>query len=266
MYEKLVMQSKRLRIGGVTKSMVSLPDKALLASIRIFYQPVFRLADRRLEYVEVLARAAAHDGTISGPQTIVDAMTGAARSMRLTTSIMRRALDDYFSYEFGAIRLKLAFNLPLDVMLHADLLPEIERIRAEAGLPAQDIRFELTESHPVHDLQAAQTVVTSLRAAKYGLALDDIIPGMTNLPALMNMPISAIKLDRSVVISHTASDHEFIRKMTDHATSRDQDVIAEGIETEATLEKMQSLGVTHVQGYLLSHPLSAVSLQTFLRG
>ncbi len=235
-----------------------------MASIRIFYQPIIRLVDLRPDYVEVLARTVDTNGTLSGAETVVDAMTGSERSMRLTACIMQRALDEYTVRGFAAHNLCIAINLPLDAMLHPELVTRIELIRAGSGLPQQNIRFELTERHPVHDLQAACTVITALRAAGYGLALDDITPSMPYLPALMDMPIRAIKLDRSVVISNHPSDQVFIRDMVAQATAKGQDIIAEGIETTELSNNLHARGVTHGQGYLFSRPLPAAGLQAYL--
>jgi EAL domain-containing protein (putative c-di-GMP-specific phosphodiesterase class I) len=244
--------------------MLQVPDPALIASIRIFFQPIIRLGDLRPDYVEVLARAAAPDGSLAGPESIVDAMTNAEHSMGLTAGIMQRTLEEYASFNFAESDLAVAFNLPLDAMLHPELIERLDRVRENSNIPTRNIRFELTERHPVHDIGAACNVISTLRTAGYGLALDDITPDMPNLPALMQMPIRAIKLDRSVVISHAGQP--FIRDMVAKATEHDQDIIAEGIETAELRDNMRNLGVTHGQGFLFSRPLPAPALQTFLRG
>jgi EAL domain-containing protein (putative c-di-GMP-specific phosphodiesterase class I) len=242
------------------------PDQALEASIRIFYQPIIRLADSRLDHVEVLARAIDLDGTLSGPETIVDAMTDAERSMRLTTCIMQRTLAEYAAFGFVESDLTMAFNLPLDAMLHPGLVSRIEIIRAGSGLPARNIRFELTERHPVHDIARAWSVISRLRDAGYDLALDDVTPTMPNLPALLGMPIRAVKLDRGIVADAAGASHDFIRAMVAITAANRQDVIAEGIETDKICEQMREYGVTHGQGFLFAHPLPAAGLRGFLRG
>jgi EAL domain-containing protein (putative c-di-GMP-specific phosphodiesterase class I) len=237
-------------------------DHALIASIRILYQPIIRLADLRPDYLEVLARAATSDGNLDGPEGIVAAMSEPERSMRLTTCIMERALAEYEEHSFGEEPLSLAFNLPLDAMLHPELVARIEAVRTSFGIAAKYIRFELTERHPVDNLAGARAAVVALRNAGYGLALDDVTPAMPNLPALMDMPIRAIKLDRSIVIP---TDEVFIRDMVAQTAPNAQDTIAEGIETHTTLESMRALDVTHGQGYLFSRPLRAAAVLEFMR-
>jgi EAL domain-containing protein (putative c-di-GMP-specific phosphodiesterase class I) len=238
-------------------------DRALIASLRIYYQPIVRLADLRPAYVEILARAEAGDGTV-GSDAVIHAMSGADRSMHLTTCIMRTALAEYKAFQFGESGLSIAFNLPLDAMLHPQLMARIEAVRARSGLPAHSIRFELTEQQPVRNLAAAGAAIAALRNARYGLALDDITPETPHLRELMALPIRAVKLDKSVVNSTAQGDHEFIRDIIARANAYGQTVIAEGIETTELCERMRLLGVTHGQGFLFAHPLSAADLQKFL--
>ena len=241
------------------------PDEALMAAIRISYQPIVRLADLRTAHVEVLARVMTADGTLDGPEAVLEAMDGTERSMRLTGSIMQRALAEYDALHFATHNLNLALNLPLDAMLHPGLMDIIERVRRASGVAVRNISFELTERHPVHDLSAARAAISDLSAAGYGLALDDITPQMTNLNALMAMPIRAIKLDRSVVVSARAPMREFIRDVSARATANGQDIVAEGIETSAMGNQMRNLGVTHGQGFLFCPPLPAAALREYLR-
>lgn|GEM_PF-4150680 len=239
-------------------------DAALLEAVRICYQPIIRLADLRADYVEVLVRAEDEHGTISGPESIVDAMDDSDRAMRFTAAIMRRALAEYGAHGFAAHGLVLAFNLPLEAMLHPELVAQIESLRMESGLSPECIRFELTERAPVHDLTAARIVIAQLRQAGYGLALDDITPDMPYLADLLAMPIRAIKLDRSVVISHSPAARSFIHAMTAQANAARQDIVAEGIETQAQHDTMLASGVTHGQGFLFSRPLPAGGLSAYL--
>jgi len=240
------------------------PDPALLASMRIYYQPILRLVDGSTDHVEVLAREAGDDGVLYGPETIVGAMTGTGNALPLTLAIMRRAMAEYRSYHFAANNLVLAFNLPLDAMLHPALGVEIATLCSSAGLVAENIRFELTETTPVVDFAAAAASITALNAAGHHIALDDISPDTPYLAALMTLPVRAIKFSNT----RTACPDSlpFIRAMAARATARGLDSIAEGIETPTQLNTMRNAGVTHGQGYLFSYPLPASALGTLLRG
>lgn len=240
------------------------PNPALLASLRILYQPIVRLADMRVNYAEVLARAEGDDGAIQGPERIVDAMTSAEVSLSLTAAIMQRGLAEYAAYGFAAHGVSLAFNLPLDALLHPELAARIEAMREAAGLAPEVLRFELTETSPVQDFPAAAASIVALHAAGYGIALDDITPDMPYLDELMRLPIRAIKFDHKLVGSTDPAARAFIAAMAARAAERGQDAIAEGIETPTQLAAMRAAAVTHGQGYLFSRPLPAMALEDYL--
>jgi EAL domain-containing protein (putative c-di-GMP-specific phosphodiesterase class I) len=237
-----------------------------IKTIRIRYQPVIRLEDLHPVGVEVLVRTIGPNGQLNGPESVVEAMTGTEESMTLTRMIVQRAFAEYAAEGFETLGLTFAFNLPLDAMLHPDLLSIIEAIRAKAFVPAAAFGFELTERHPVHDTARVGAVITTLRDAGYPIALDDITPGTTNLDALLRMPIKAFKLDRSITNSKRRSDLDFIRRIVAHTGANKQVVIAEGIETFSTLQKIRGLGVPYGQGFLFARPLRAGALKPFLTG
>jgi EAL domain-containing protein (putative c-di-GMP-specific phosphodiesterase class I) len=232
--------------------------------MRIIYQPILRLEDNCTDHVEVLAREAGENGILLGPEAIVGAMTGTGHALPLTLAIMRRAMAEYRAYNFAAENLSLAFNLPLDAMLHPELGYEIEALCDSAGLPPGRIRFELTETSPVEDFSAAAASITALHAAGHHIALDDISPDTPYLAALMTLPVRAIKFSNTLVANPNSIS--FIRVMASRATARGLESIAEGIETPAQLTAMRAAGVTHGQGYLFSRPLPASALGTLLRG
>ncbi len=237
-----------------------------LNSIRIRYQPVVRLDNLQPVAVEVLVRTIEPDGQLTGPEAVVKAMSGTEESMSLTRMIIQLAIDEYLEHGFQNLGLIFGFNLPLDAMLHPNLVSIIESIRTKALLPASTFGFELTERHPVHDIASANAVITVLRQAGYFVSLDDITPDMTNLDALMRMPIGAVKFDYSITNSKRPADLDFIRRIVAEAETNKLIVVAEGIETQATLQKIRRLGVTYGQGFLFAHPLKAADLKPFLSG
>jgi len=238
-------------------------DHALVASIRIAYQPIVRLGTLDLDYVEVLARTVGETGNWHGPERLVAAMNNAERSLALTAQIMRRALAEHPSFT-PVPPCTLAFNLPLDALLHPMLMERIEASRAAAGIDATHIQFELTETHPVTNPLATGAAIAALRAAGYRLALDDVTPSMHNLAALLRLPIAAIKLDHSVTNAADAATQDFIARLAARAATDGKIVIAEGIENEHALHRMRALGVTHGQGFLFAAAMPAGALAGYL--
>jgi EAL domain-containing protein (putative c-di-GMP-specific phosphodiesterase class I) len=237
-------------------------------SIRIRYQPIIRLADMRPTTVEILARIQTETGTLVGPDAIIAAMTDGEYAMSLSGFIVQRALREHHENDFTQLKLNFGFNLPLDAMLHPGLLDTLKKLHANENVAPNALRFELTETKPVTDLPSITRVLETLHKAGYKIALDDITPFTPNLNALLDLPFSAMKLDRSVTTGalspHAATakrNHDFIRKISHHSARA---VIAEGIETESTRQLMHNLGASHGQGYLFARPLPAGALHPWL--
>ena len=237
-------------------------------AIRLRYQPIIRLSDSRPTSVEMLARVQTETGALVGPQAIIAAMINGDHTIALSRLIVQRALRDRIEGEFDALGLAFAFNLPLDAMLHKNLMPVLQRLQKATAITPQFLRFELTETQPVTDLPAIARVLETLRDAGYSVALDDITPFTPNLDALLTLPFKAVKLDRSIVLGALSQkaptaqrNRHFIEKITTHAQKTQSAVIAEGIETTEARSLMQSLGTTHGQGYLFARPLPANALR-----
>jgi EAL domain-containing protein (putative c-di-GMP-specific phosphodiesterase class I) len=240
-------------------------------SIRVRYQPVVRLRDLKPTTVEVLARLITKTGETLGPGTIINAMTSGEDAINITSFILKQALQERKLGAFDTLDLKVAFNLPLDAMLHPKILPALEAIRTGGNIPAGAIKLELTETQPVNDTAQLYTIITTLIQAGYRLALDDITPATRNLDALLELPFRAVKLDRSVIANAqhyepatAAAAQAFITKITSHAAKTNRGVIAEGIENAGTLTLLKSLGATHGQGYHFARPLPARALGPWL--
>jgi cyclic di-GMP phosphodiesterase Gmr len=154
-------------------------------------------------------------------------------------------------------------------MQHPNLLSIVETTRINAGIGPGVIRFELTESHPVTEFERLGALIGGMRAAGYGLALDDISPETPNLEKLLDLPFSAVKLDRAVTAgamrpSGGGESRRFISRITGQARRIGRAVVAEGIETQAALERMRELGATHGQGFLFARPLPARALEPWI--
>jgi len=97
-----------------------------------------------------------------------------------------------------------------------------------------------------------------LRTVNFKIAMDDFGTGYSPLRYLVDLPVDVVKFDISLIQKLEADDRagrvvaDFARMMRDAGYS----LVAEGVENEAVLERVQELGFAHVQGYLLGRPLA----------
>jgi EAL domain-containing protein (putative c-di-GMP-specific phosphodiesterase class I) len=100
--------------------------------------------------------------------------------------------------------------------------------------------------------------------------MDDFGTGYSSLGYLSGLPFTAFKIDRTFVrdLRPNSTSLAMIQSMIDLGHKLNMRVIVEGIEDEAQLETVTTMGADDAQGYLLGEPSAdpIVDFAHFLRG
>ncbi|HHQ9498699.1 TPA: EAL domain-containing protein, partial [Enterobacter roggenkampii] len=104
------------------------------------------------------------------------------------------------------------------------------------------------------------TILKKLRALGVKISIDDFGTGYSSLSRLSELNFDKIKIDKSFVNPISTQDDalNIVKLITGMAKSLNMRVIAEGVETEAQLERLQALGCDLVQGYLFGKPQAEI--------
>ncbi|MGH8894959.1 MAG: EAL domain-containing protein, partial [Actinomycetes bacterium] len=123
--------------------------------------------------------------------------------------------------------------------------------------------LEITETTIMEDPERAHAVLTRLAAAGVRLSIDDFGTGYSSLAYLKTLPVHELKIDRSFVGGMTRSEPDRVIVDSTVALGRrlGLDVVAEGVEDEATRAALAGLGCELAQGYLFSRPVPAHALR-----
>ena len=133
----------------------------------------------------------------------------------------------------------------------------------QSGLPPDHLELELTESMLVDGSTDTLLALSAIRDLGVGLALDDFGTGFASLSMLKRLPLTVMKLDRSLVrdLPSNREDAAIVRAVIGTGHAMRLVVVAEGIETEAQRAFLSGIGCDEGQGYLFSHPLPADQLR-----
>jgi EAL domain-containing protein (putative c-di-GMP-specific phosphodiesterase class I) len=136
------------------------------------------------------------------------------------------------------------------------------------GCAAQWISLEITENGLLDDPGHAIRNLERLHTLGCKLAIDDFGTGYSSLSYLRRLPVQKIKIDKSFVVGMVRDDGDaaIVRSTIDLAHGMGLGVVAEGVEDQATFERLRSLGCDIAQGYWLSQPLTAAQIPVFLQG
>ncbi len=232
------------------------------ARIAARYQPIVRLADRTAVALEALARLCHPVHGLVPAGRFVPQIELAGLSRQLTDQVAALIFDDLAGADPAILDLAVGINIPLDLLLLPCTLDRLEAGRDAAGVAAERLVIELTESQPVEDAAALGRTLERVRRAGYGVVIDDVGPAMTYVHALLDLPFTGLKLDAGLVraCGQDTALCGFAGDMVAAGRRRGLVVTAEGVEDPAAWERMRGLGADLVQGYLVGHAMTPAAL------
>ncbi|MCJ7798233.1 MAG: EAL domain-containing protein, partial [Polaromonas sp.] len=164
--------------------------------------------------------------------------------------------------------LSVAVNVSVRQFRHPEFVEMVMAIIAQAGICADRLKLELTESLLATDIDVTIAKMSMLRTVGVTLSIDDFGIGYSALSCLKHLPLDQLKIDRSFVkdVLTDPNDAAIARTIISLAQSLGLAVMAEGVETEAQREFLAWQGCECYQGYLFSRPLPIDELEVFMRG
>ncbi len=163
--------------------------------------------------------------------------------------------------------LRVAVNLSALQLAQPDLVEIVLSALEETGLPARQLKLELTESMMVQAGPEAAERLRTLRAVGVGVSIDDFGTGYSSLANLRSFPVGELKIDRSFV-RHVPDDRDncsIVGAVIEMAHQLGLRVIAEGVEDAQQLEFLRERGCDDIQGYYFSKPVPATELVPWAR-
>jgi EAL domain-containing protein (putative c-di-GMP-specific phosphodiesterase class I) len=150
------------------------------------------------------------------------------------------------------------------LQLTASFTDDLSRRWAERGMPVDSLTLEITETLPVPDLEASIPRLRALRDVGIGISLDDFGTGHASREQLARLPVTEVKLDRSLLHDGAPLSATEVAEVVGYAHARGVRVVAEGIESESQLDCARGVGCDRAQGYLLGAPMGADDIQALL--
>jgi EAL domain-containing protein (putative c-di-GMP-specific phosphodiesterase class I)/DNA-binding NarL/FixJ family response regulator len=215
------------------------------ASVSTVFQPIVNLIDGHVVGVEALARFPGR------PRRSPDAWFAEAANVGLLVELETLALRHAVTE---------VDRLPRDVYLAVNVSPQTlcspELDRVIAGVDVERIVVELTEQAPVEDYDELIDRLRELRASGVRIAIDDAGAGFVTLRHVLRMAPDIMKLDLTLVreIDNDANRRAVVSTLLPFAAAMGATLVAKGVETEAQLETLRSIGVEVGQGFLLGRP------------
>ncbi len=168
---------------------------------------------------------------------------------------------------YGRDDLWISVNLSGKRFEQANLVTSIQSTLESSGLPARNLRLEITESVVMGNAQSSAQTLEQLKALGLSLAVDDFGTGYSSLAYLHQFPLDVLKIDRSFVsrIAPGGANGEIVQAVVQLARSLSLSVVAEGVEEDYQAALLRALGCDYGQGYFFSRPVDAHAAEQMLR-
>ncbi|WP_157959701.1 EAL domain-containing protein [Devosia submarina] len=231
--------------------------------LRLVYQPLLGLAENRVSCVEALLRWE-HEGRTISPVEFIPIAEETGLIVAIGDWVLREALRTAATWPN---HVRVAVNLSPVQFKSRDLVSTVRTALREAGVAAERLELEITESLLLNDNETNLRALHELRAMGVRISMDDFGTGYSSLSYLRSFPFDKIKIDRSFMADLTIrkDSQAIIQAIIGLGKSLGMTTTTEGVETEEQLSLVRQHGATEVQGFLFSPPLTPGALANLLQ-
>ncbi|MGZ4215693.1 MAG: putative bifunctional diguanylate cyclase/phosphodiesterase [Solirubrobacteraceae bacterium] len=225
----------------------------------VWYQPVLDLNTGDVLSVEALVRWQHPELGLLTPASFLEIAELTNLIKPLTQRVLDTSLAQVARWREQDIDVVVAVNVSTRVLVDENFPRLVVESLHNAGVPANRLKLEITESTLIADPVTARAVLRELDRLGIEISIDDFGTGYSSLAYLADLPVSEIKIDQSFVSRMAAGSSEtiIVSSTIDLAHHLGLRAIAEGVEDGTLLPELKELGCDGVQGYEISKPLAA---------
>lgn len=235
---------------------------------RVEYQPRVAFDNGQTVGMEALLRCSSPAFAGHTTEEVVSLATSAGLMKNISFWVLREACAQIRSWkDQGLPAVKVSVNLCSQDLTDRETPDYIDSLMSEMSLHPTDLEIELTEREALEVEKHGIAILDMLRARGISIALDDFGTGYSALSYLRNLPVTAVKLDKSflVDIPHNDQGCAVIKAVMHLSQALGLEVIAEGVETDEQAAFLKENHCTALQGFLISRPLAPHDMTTWLR-
>ncbi len=229
----------------------------------LHYQPLYDLGKQKICGFEALLRWNHPTRGRVPPMEFIPLAEEVGLVVDIGRWVLRRACRDAMHWPED---IKVAVNVSAIQFTNSDLPSDVAASLAEAGLPANRLEIEITESVLMENLDEALPVLHALKQSGIRIGMDDFGTGYSSLSYLRRFPFDKIKIDKSFVNGIVEDKEAFaiMRAIILLGDALGMRVTVEGVETAEQLAMLQREACDEIQGYHISPPRPAVDVPYLL--
>lgn len=233
----------------------------------LHFQPQIRASSNKPIGVEVLVRWQHSIHGLMPPDDFIGLAERTGLIKPLTRWVLKHALQKGALWHSSGLKVNLAVNLSAKNLLDPDFPEMLTGVILSTEFPKDYLLLEITETAIMADPELALDVLNRIADMGVRISIDDFGTGYSSLSYLKKLPVSELKIDKSFVkdMMSNKNDAAIVKATIDLAHNLDLEVVAEGVEDKATMEKLHSLSCDIYQGYYFSRPVPSKEIQAWFQ-
>jgi diguanylate cyclase (GGDEF)-like protein len=234
----------------------------------LHYQPKIDLANGRISGLEALIRWNDPETGLVPPAQFIPLLEETGMILEAGRWAIRQALADYRRwYTEGLQPVRVAVNVSPIQLRQKDFVDTIRHVIEESMAVPHGLDLEITESVLMEDVDRSVGKLRALRDMGVNIAIDDFGTGYSSLGYLAKLPINALKIDRSFIVTMAKNPDSMsiVSTVISLTHSLNLKVIAEGVDSEEQRKILRLLKCDEIQGYLVSKPVPAADVAIMLQ-
>ena len=230
--------------------------------LQLYFQPMVELSTKKVHAVEALSRWEHPEHGNILPEDFIPLAETSNLIGLISFWALEKSVSQIASWKQQGADIMVSINLSARDLLNPRLADHISSLCSKYDVDPSMLRIELSESVIMSNPEQVIEVINNPVLKQLNYAIDDFGTGYSSLSYLKKLPINEVKIDRSFVLDmmQNAEDTSIVRSVIELVHNLGHKVVAEGVETEATLTQLELLGCNVAQGFYFSEAVKADDL------
>ncbi|HSS66611.1 MAG TPA: EAL domain-containing protein, partial [Gammaproteobacteria bacterium] len=233
----------------------------------LFYQPIVHIGNTDVhgERMELLVRMVDEQGELLLPGRFLPAAERYGLSAKLDRWVVQSAIRWLSEHRKSANRLEMcSINVSGHTLNDAGFVEFVVGQLQALRVPPSLVCFEITETTAIANLKSAVAFMKELHNFGCRFALDDFGSGVSSFAYLRSLPVDILKIDGQFVrdMATDEVDAGMVTAIHEIARVMNKETVAEFVESEAVLQRLEQVGVDFAQGYGVGRPAPLDGLES----
>jgi diguanylate cyclase (GGDEF)-like protein len=232
----------------------------------LLYQPIFELDNVAVCGVEALLRWRHPVRGIVDPESFMPVLEETGLIAPVGSWLLRQACRRAAAWHRLGHHLTMTINVSPRQLEAGDFVDLVQSALSATGLEPRSLIINVAEQSLNKDVETMLGRLRELKALGVLVAVDDLGAGYSAIARLREVPVDALKIDRSFVAAMGSSKEatSSIHTLVQLGRTLGFETLAEGIEQGWQLAGLQDEHCTFGQGSLFSQPIAPEALEAIL--